>query len=186
MGGYPDRPSVVARGSTYRRIRRGADGANISDIMNGGCQCGRIRYSAIIATLDAHICHCRICQRATGGVSIAFVNLPNASPTWGTEPEWYRFSPIAHRPVCAACGTPLGLEFVVGENCDLTVGCFDNAAHFVPTSQFGIGSRYDAWTDTMELSGVRCDDHAAPVERWAKVGTGVPEYAWRAGLLQAF
>lgn len=141
----------------------------------GGCQCGRVRYSAELASPDAYLCHCRMCQRATGGVSIAFVNLPKAARTWGTEPDWYQSSPIARRPFCSACGTPLGFEFIDGDNCDLTVGSFDDAAHFVPVSQFGVESRHDAWSNTMVLPGMRCDEHVALVERWAKVGMAVPE-----------
>ena len=32
----------------------------------------RVRYSVAIADDDADLCHCRMCQRATGGVSVAF------------------------------------------------------------------------------------------------------------------
>jgi hypothetical protein len=143
--------------------------------MIGGCQCGRIRYTAEVTSNEAYLCHCRMCQRATGGVSIAFVNLPKATRTWEVEPDWYQSSPIARRPFCAACGTPLGFEFLDGENCDLTVGSFDDAACFVPNSQFGIESRHDAWSDTLGLPGQRCDEHVALVERWAKAGMEVPE-----------
>ena len=103
--------------------------------ITGGCQCGRIRYTAEVDTVDAYLCHWRICQRATGGISIAFKNLPKAARHWETEPEWCQSSPIARRPFCNGCGTPLGFEFVDGENCDLTVGSIDEAERFVPVSQ---------------------------------------------------
>ena len=54
------------------------------------------------------LCHCRMCQRATGGVSIAFKNLAKAEIAWEHEPDWYASSPIAKRPFCRECGTPLG------------------------------------------------------------------------------
>ena len=143
--------------------------------ISGGCQCGRIRYTATLASNAAYLCHCRMCQRATGGVSIAFVNMPKAVRTWSAEPDWYHSSPIARRPFCSACGTPLCFEFIEGENCDLTVGSFDDAAYFVPTSQFGIESRHDSWSSTAALPGKRCDEHEVLVERWAKAGMEVPE-----------
>lgn len=143
--------------------------------VTGGCQCGRIRYTAEVENYDAYLCHCRMCQRATGGVSIAFKNLPKAKRHWEREPEWYHSSPIARRPYCSACGTPLGFEFIDGENCDLTVGSFDDPSAFVPTSQFGIESRHDAWSTTLELPGARCDEHAPLVKRWADAGMAVPE-----------
>ena len=74
--------------------------------MTGGCQCGRVRYSAEIEDDEAYLCHCRMCQRATGGVSIAFKNVPADTVAWHGEPDWYRSSPIARRPFCSACGTP--------------------------------------------------------------------------------
>jgi hypothetical protein len=107
------------------------------DRMTGGCQCGRIRYAAEIDSDEAYLCHCRMCQRATGGVSIAFRNVPKAAVTWEREPDRYRSSPFAQRGFCPACGTPLTFEFDDGKNLDLTVGSFDDPARFRPTSHFG-------------------------------------------------
>ena len=39
--------------------------------MPGGCACGRVRYVVAAADDDAYLCHCRMCQRTTGSVSIA-------------------------------------------------------------------------------------------------------------------
>jgi hypothetical protein len=144
------------------------------ETVTGGCQCGRVRFTAEIADNDAYLCHCRMCQRATGGVSIAFKNVPKTGRQWQGTPDWYQSSPIARRPFCAACGTPLGFEFLDGPNCDLTVGSFDAPARFVPVSQFGIESRHDAWCDTLALPGTRCDEHEALVKRWADAGMVVP------------
>ena len=147
----------------------------MTEPLSGGCQCGRIRYLAQVEDFDAYLCHCRMCQRATGGVSIAFKNMPKAARHWEHEPEWYQSSPLARRPFSSACGTPLGFEFLDGENCDLTVGSFDAAERFTPVSQFGIESRHDAWSNTLDLPGTRCDEHQALVKRWAEVGMVVPK-----------
>jgi aspartate-semialdehyde dehydrogenase len=37
--------------------------------MTGGCMCGQVRYLARIGSDDAYLCHCRMCQRASGNVS---------------------------------------------------------------------------------------------------------------------
>ena len=50
----------------------------MSGRMEGGCQCGRVRYAVELAGDDAYLCHCRMCQKATGGVAAAFVNVPDA------------------------------------------------------------------------------------------------------------
>ena len=143
--------------------------------VSGGCQCGRVRYTADIDDFEAYLCHCRMCQRATGGVSIAFKNVPKRAREWTSEPAYYASSPIARRPYCAACGTPLGFEFLDGPNCDLTVGSFDDASQFVPASHFGAESLHESWIDTRDLPRNRCQDNPKLVERWAKVGMNVPD-----------
>ena len=46
--------------------------------MTGGCACGRIRFEAEIDSDEAYLCHCRMCQRASGNVSLAMKNVPQA------------------------------------------------------------------------------------------------------------
>lgn len=138
----------------------------MADRMTGGCQCGRVRYVAEIDGDEAYLCHCRMCQRATGGVSIAFRNVPKAAVTWEHEPDRYRSSPFAQRGFCAACGTPLTFEFDDGNNLDLTVGSFDDPGRFRPTSHFGKESWHAAWLDTSTLPAKRTDEHQPLVDKW--------------------
>ena len=77
----------------------------MAEQMTGGCACGRVRYIAKIENEDAYLCHCRMCQRATGSLSIAFKNVKQSEVAWEQEPDWYESSPIARRPYCAKCGT---------------------------------------------------------------------------------
>ncbi|MCD2316119.1 GFA family protein [Sphingomonas sp. IC-11] len=136
-------------------------------VMKGGCQCGRIRYAAEIDSDDAYLCHCRMCQRATGGVSIAFVNVPAAKLRWESSPDWYRSSPIAHRPFCSACGTPLGFAFLEhAENVDITVGSFDDPGRFKPVHHYAVESMHEAWIDTRGLPRVRSEENENVVKRW--------------------
>jgi hypothetical protein len=107
-----------------------------------------------------------MCQRATGGVSIAFRNVPKAAVTWEHEPDRYRSSPFAQRGFCSACGTPLTFEFDDGENLDLTVGSFDDPGRFKPTSHFGMESWHAAWLDTSTLPAKRTDEHQPLVDKW--------------------
>ncbi|RVT93072.1 GFA family protein [Sphingomonas crocodyli] len=143
--------------------------------MTGGCQCGRVRYSATIASDDAYLCHCRMCQRATGGVSIAFVNLKKADLAWAHEPDWYASSPIAQRPFCSACGTPLGFVYPDSENIDLTVGSFDDPSRFVPKHHFGVETMHESWIDTADLPRYRIDQNPSTVDRWMKTVGKLPD-----------
>ncbi len=144
--------------------------------MTGGCQCGRLRYTAEVDSGDAYLCHCRMCQRATGGVSIAFKNVKRADVTWEREPDRYASSPIAHRGFCAACGTPLTFEYDEdSDTIDLTVGSFDDPFRFKPTSHFGVETRHEDWIDTRGLPEHRCDGYQPLVKRWKDAGAKFPD-----------
>jgi hypothetical protein len=143
--------------------------------MEGGCACGRIRFSARIARDDAYLCHCRMCQRATGSVSIAFTNVKQADVAWSHEPDWYDSSPIARRPYCAECGTSLGFAYLGGsDKMDLTVAAFDDPSRFKPTAHFGAESIHRAWLDTTGLPEQRADTYEKLVERWDAAGASMP------------
>jgi hypothetical protein len=138
----------------------------MTDTMTGGCACGRVRYSAQVADEEAYLCHCRMCQKATGSVSIAFKNVKKADVAWDGEPDWYASSPIANRPYCAKCGTSLGFAFPDSENMDLTVASFDDPSRFVPNQHFGAESMHRAWLDTTGLPEKRTDEYQPLIDKW--------------------
>lgn len=137
--------------------------------MTGGCMCGRVRYSVLIDDGDAYLCHCRMCQRASGNVSLAMKNVKQADVAWDREPDYYRSSPIARRGFCPACGTSLTFEYLEGsDKMDLLVGTFDDPSRFVPKSHFGAESIHRAWLDTQGLPEHRSDEYQPLVDRWMK------------------
>lgn len=139
----------------------------MSETMSGGCACGKVRYSAQIHDDDAYLCHCRMCQRATGSISIAFKSVKQDEVEWLGEPDWYASSPIALRPFCAACGTSLGFLFRESSgNIDLTVASFDDPSRFVPKHHFGAESIHRAWLDTDGLPEIRTGDYDKLVKKW--------------------
>ncbi|MDP8994797.1 MAG: GFA family protein [Pseudomonadota bacterium] len=147
----------------------------MSEEMMGGCACGRVRYRARVAGDDAYLCHCRMCQRATGGVSVAFKNLKKADVTWLAEPDWYKSSAIARRPYCRECGTSLGFEYPDSANMDLTIGSFDDPSRFRPTFHFGVESMHRPWLNSEGLPEHRVTDNKKTVERWVKAIGKLPD-----------
>ena len=115
-----------------------------------------------------------MCQRATGGVSIAFKNLPKAAVRWAREPDYFHSSPIARRGYCAACGTPLTFEYPDSDKMDLTVGSFDDPSRFRPKHHFGVEGMHRAWLNTEGLPEYRIDDHKPTVDRWMKATGKLP------------
>jgi hypothetical protein len=147
----------------------------MSESMSGGCACGRIRFSAEIENDEAYLCHCRMCQRATGSISIAFKNVRKDQVRWDREPDRYQSSPIAQRGYCSDCGTSLTFEFPDSENIDLTVASFDDPGRFWPKHHFGAESLHEAWLNTEALPRYRTTDYKPLVERWKKAVGKVPE-----------
>ncbi|MDZ4372463.1 MAG: GFA family protein [Phenylobacterium sp.] len=113
----------------------------------GGCQCGAIRFRAEALT-EASICHCRMCQKATGGLFGPYVGVKPADLTW-TRGERQRFqsSNKVWRGFCAACGTPLTWEYE-GDHISLMVGALDDPGAANITLQLGSPSKL-ACVDTL-------------------------------------
>jgi hypothetical protein len=143
--------------------------------MTGGCACGRVRYQARIENDEAYLCHCRMCQRATGSVSIAFKGIRKDAVAWEHEPDWYRSSPIASRPYCRECGTSLGFAFPDSETMDLTVASFDDPSRFRPVHHYAAESMHRAWLNTEGLREIRTEENAGVVERWLKATGKLPD-----------
>lgn len=143
--------------------------------MGGGCACGKVRYVADILSDDAYLCHCRMCQRVTGSVSIAFKNVRKDSVRWLSPVDYYESSPIARRGYCAACGTSLTFEYPDSENIDLTIASFDDPDRFVPVHHFGVESMHRAWLNTEGLPEIRTEQHQPLVERWIKTVGKLPD-----------
>jgi hypothetical protein len=143
--------------------------------MTGGCACGRIRYTAEVENNDAYLCHCRMCQRSTGSVSIAFKSLRNDAVHWEAPPDYFQSSAIARRPYCSACGTSLGFQYGDSDKMDLTVASFDDPSRFVPKYHFGAESMHRAWINTEGLPEARSEEYKPLVDRWMNAVGKLPE-----------
>ena len=143
--------------------------------MTGGCACGKVRFVAVVESDDAYLCHCRMCQRASGNVSLAMMGIRQDRVRWHGEPNWYDSSPIARRPFCASCGTSLGFAFKDSGKMDLTVAAFDDPAHFQPRHHFGAESIHEAWIDTSGLKRIRTEENPNVVKRWVAATGKMPD-----------
>jgi hypothetical protein len=147
------------------------------ETLTGGCQCGRIRYAVLVDDDTADLCHCRMCQRATGGVFAAWKSVAREALTWTTiEPERFRSSAIACRGFCRMCGTPLTFEYAQGsDEVDVSVGSFDDPYRFRPAKQFAVECRHEEWVDTRGLPGIRTDENPNTRDRWITAVGKLPD-----------
>jgi len=110
--------------------------------VTGGCQCGSIRYRAILDPGTAHICHCRMCQKATGNYFMPLASAALATFTLirGTLSR-FRSSAEVERGFCSQCGTPLTFAILGRERISIALGSLDNPALIEPGIQAGVESR---------------------------------------------
>ncbi|MGZ9809645.1 GFA family protein [Pseudoroseicyclus sp. H15] len=109
------------------------EGRELTRPRSGGCQCGAVRYRVTALTDNAHICHCRMCQKATGNLFAPLISAADGALTFtrGT-PATFRSSDHATRGFCAACGTPLFYGYDEGRGFSLMMGTFDDPASLPP------------------------------------------------------
>src|ERR1700712_3185190 len=106
-------------------------------VLTGGCQCGAIRFALSAAPTRVSICHCRMCQKASGAPFASLADVPHEHFAWtrGT-PAAFKSSSIAERDFCAACGTPLSYRKIGDPKIEIMTGAFDRPDRMVPTLQF--------------------------------------------------
>lgn len=106
---------------------------------SGGCQCGRIRFRAESLRDNPHVCHCRMCQKATGNFFAALVGVPYTDFQWtrGTPAE-FNSSEKARRGFCRDCGTPLYYRQEDNQHISMSIGAFDDPASIPLNFQLGM------------------------------------------------
>ena len=81
---------------------------NDTDVVNGGCLCGAVRYQLQPPLRMVVACHCQQCRRTSGNyVSATSVPRQNFALTSDDGLKWYRSSQHARRGFCAECGSSL-------------------------------------------------------------------------------
>ncbi|WP_343081319.1 GFA family protein [Ostreiculturibacter nitratireducens] len=108
----------------------------------GGCLCGRLRYGVRGQPKDVINCHCRFCQRATGGAYLVetLFDKPDLTVIAGSPKVYDHVSEgsgkVIHVHFCPDCGTKLFLTFerfpeIVG----VFSGTFDDTNWFERTAE---------------------------------------------------
>jgi hypothetical protein len=131
-------------------------------VQTGGCQCGAVRFRVEGALGDASVCHCRMCQKASGNFYLPLVSVHAAKLEWTRgAPKKFRSSNHADRGFCAQCGTPLTYE--APDGVALAIGAFDRAEELAPTIQWGVEAKLPFVDSVPALpgKGTMADEDAA-------------------------
>lgn len=121
----------------------------------GGCQCGAVRYRIDQALENAHICHCRMCQKASGNYFMPLARAAKATFTVTRgEVGWFQSSDIVRRGFCRDCGTPMLFDVVERDTINVVLGSLDDPEAVTPTFQCGSAEKMPWFgeLDAVELS----------------------------------
>jgi hypothetical protein len=124
--------------------------SSVQQILVGGCLCGRLRYEAT-GLIDAGYCHCRLCQRASGGPVLAWAGLSTGgfSYTEG-KPATYASSSSGRREFCASCGTQIAFrDDRTPDRVDVNIASLDDPARVEPQYHIWVSSQI-SWFDTRD------------------------------------
>lgn len=116
--------------------------------LEGGCQCGAVRYSIRGEPVLAAICHCSMCRRANAAPAVAWAMFEESQLSFSAaQPKAYASSAEAKRGFCAACGTPISFtaSFLPGL-IDITIGSLDNPESIKPTLHYW-HSKHLSWVE---------------------------------------
>jgi hypothetical protein len=105
--------------------------------IEGGCQCGAVRYEVTAPFFAMAVCHCRACQYASGGGPNYVALAPReAFVLTKGEVTMYRSKggsgADVGRAFCTVCGTPIYTEPAAGPFVPVKVGSLDDASTLSP------------------------------------------------------
>ncbi len=110
-------------------------------VHSGGCLCGRVRFTTIGRPMQVLVCHCTMCQRATGSAfSIEPVFLKERVELQGGSLATYEHRPADHGrslhfSFCNACGNRIGLTLERFPSVQVVYGgTFDDPSWLAPSS----------------------------------------------------
>lgn len=117
-------------------------------VLQGGCQCGAVRYSTTGDPLFAAICHCTMCRRANAAPVVAWAMFQDSQVEFeGAKPHLYASSEDARRGFCRECGTQISFtaSFLPGL-IDITIGSLDDPEAIKPMLHYWV-SEHLSWVD---------------------------------------
>jgi hypothetical protein len=114
-------------------------GAAATAGFHGGCLCGAVRYACASDALALIYCHCKDCQRCTGGPFAAVAVVRSRDVTvlrgeLGSHTVTGEAGGRVFRRFCRDCGSPIfsGLESSP-KTLGVKVGSIDDSSKLVPT-----------------------------------------------------
>ena len=106
--------------------------------LEGGCQCGSVRYRVSGSPVMTALCHCTLCRRANAAPVVAWAMYEDTQVTFPVGAATvYESSPGARRGFCSRCGTQICFtaDYIPGL-IDITIGSLDEPARVPPALHY--------------------------------------------------
>jgi hypothetical protein len=108
--------------------------------LEGGCLCGKVRYSGEAEPIFAGVCHCTNCQKSTGTAFNAVVAVPKPTVTLTGTVSTYEgrgdTGNAVYKLFCPECGSPVAEEAaVMADVVMIPVGTLDDPSVVKPAMQ---------------------------------------------------
>ena len=124
-------------------------------MIEGGCNCGAIRYKIEGNPVVVAQCHCKNCQRQSGSAFSVNLMVPVAGVTTTGELNTYedrdtRSGNPVYRRFCGKCGSPIFSDLAEGNGMTIVkVGTLDDPAPFAPVVSVWTSTKMP-WVDLPE------------------------------------
>lgn len=98
-------------------------------MLNGSCECGKVRFDVAAVRRSVTICHCSQCRRLSGHLWAA-THAPFDSLRFTSDEglSWYISSDFAKRGFCRFCGSSLFYRMQGEDAVGIAVGCLNDTS----------------------------------------------------------
>ncbi|AUH52368.1 aldehyde-activating protein [Chromobacterium sp. ATCC 53434] len=111
----------------------------------GQCLCGEIRYAVDVEPLFMGNCHCKDCQRSSGGAFIPAMLFPEQAVVVSGEAKFFETTADSgnthSRGFCPHCGSQLFARFgSIPGMLGVKAGTLDDSSRYAPKLDFHVAS----------------------------------------------
>ena len=108
--------------------------------IEGGCQCGKVRYSGEAEPIFVGVCHCTSCQKGSGTAFNSVLAVPKPAISMTGTVSTYEgkgdTGNATYRRFCQQCGSPVQIEAaIMTDVVMIPVGTLDKPGAVKPAMQ---------------------------------------------------
>lgn len=117
--------------------------------IEGGCVCGKLRYSGEAEPIFVGVCHCSTCQKSSGTAFNTVLAVPRAAIVTTGKAQTYQArgdsGKATYKRFCPDCGSPVAIEAeLMPDTVMIPVGTLDDKRGAEPAMQIYCDSA-QAW-----------------------------------------